>query len=74
MTTKTEEMEQFKAAMKKRCDALLFAMIGREDLCENWWNGPNIAFDLHHPADVFEKNPLRVYNYIAGHAAAGGGS
>lgn len=62
------------AVLKKRCDALLYAMIGREDLCENWWIGQNLAFDLQTPSDMFKKNPLRVFNYLAHHAAAGGGS
>lgn len=51
---------------KKRCDALLTAMLGAA-LVEKWWNGPNKAFDMETPITVFEKDPNKVYSYLMGH-------
>lgn len=47
--------------LKQENDALLFAMLGRQDLVEKWWHSPNKGFDMAHPADVDSK---RVQEYL----------
>lgn len=53
--------------LKRRCYALLTALLGSQELVERWWVGPNKAFDMRHPIDVFEEDPHRVYNYLMDH-------
>jgi hypothetical protein len=60
--------EQYKQLLKKRCNDLLLALLGSELLREVWWVSFNKGFDGQTPADVFEKNPLAVYNYIVAFA------
>jgi hypothetical protein len=60
--------EQYKQLLKKRCNDLLLALVGSELLREVWWTSANKGFDDQTPADVFEKNPLAVYNYICHYA------
>ena len=68
------KVDQYKADLKKRCNALLLALLGKEEFCTSWWSSENIGFELRTPADAFDDNPLRVYNYLAFHANVGGGS
>lgn len=50
--------------LKKRCDALLLAMTGRQELVDRWWKGSNKGFDGELPENVFETDPVRVYQYL----------
>lgn len=68
MSTTTVTEEQYKQHLKKRCNDLLLALLGSEMLREVWWVSLNKGFDSQTPADVFEKNPLAVYNYIVAFA------
>jgi hypothetical protein len=49
---------------KTRLDGLLFAIVGDDTLVERWWNGPNKAFDMQKPIDMFEVDSERVRDYI----------
>ena len=57
MTLSTENMFQ-------RSQALLIALLGRKDLCDQWWNSPNKAFDLQTPKQVWDVEPEKVYEYL----------
>lgn len=50
--------------IKKRCDALLLAMTGRQELVDRWWKGSNKGFDGDTPENVFARDPLEVYLYL----------
>ena len=47
--------------LKRENDALLFAMLGRQELVEQWWHRPNKGFDGAHPIDV---DPKKVQEYL----------
>lgn len=49
--------------MRKRCDALITAMVGK-DLVEQWWNGPNKAFGGDTPEQIYSVAPSIVYAYL----------
>jgi len=49
---------------KSQLDGILFAMVGDDTLVERWWNGPNKAFDMQKPIDIFEVDSERVIDYI----------
>ena len=53
-------MEQTELIYEK-CDALLMAMLGRQDLVERWWHSPNRGFDMAYPAEV---EPRKVLQYL----------
>lgn len=52
--------------MRQRCDTMILAMVGAEHTTD-WWNSRNYAFDGITPNEMFDKDPERVYSYIAGH-------
>lgn len=45
----------------------LFAMLGREELVNNWWNSPNMNWELQTPDQVWERDPEEVTNYVMSH-------
>ena len=49
--------------MKKRCDALLIALLGK-DLAPKWWESRNKAFDGKTPAEQWGIDPQSVYDYL----------
>ena len=55
---------------KKRSDALVDAMVGKE-LSTRWWQSPNRAFDMKSPVDMWEEDYEQVYNYLMHHACGG---
>ena len=55
--------EQKLELLKKRSDALLVAMVGKE-LAVKWWDSPNRAFDGQKPSDRWEHDPVEVYQYL----------
>lgn len=50
--------------MYKRSQLLLLALLGNKNLCEQWWNSPNKAFDLQTPKQVWDTEPEKVYGYL----------
>lgn len=58
---------------KQRSDALLVAMVGKQ-MVDDWWNSPNMAFDMRSPVDVWKDDYNLVYDYLIHHAFIGGGS
>lgn len=52
--------------MRRRCDTMILAMVGAEHTTD-WWNSRNYAFDGITPNEMFDKDPERVYSYIAGY-------
>ena len=45
-------------------NAMLFAMLGSDELVERWWETPNKAFDMKCPKDVDEQ---KVHQYLGAH-------
>ena len=63
--------------LKTECDAMLMGLLGRQELVDKWWDGPNLQFDLRHPIDVFNSGAdgrRSVYSYLGEHCFGGGGS
>ena len=63
--------------VKLTLNRLLFAMLGRTELVDQWWQSPNKGFDGKTPDEVYlsgEEGRQKVINYIHFHATAGGGS
>ena len=52
--------------MKLRANAILKALLGNDELVNNWWNSPNKAFDMEIPDDLWHTTSgrTRVYNYL----------
>lgn len=54
--------------MDRETHQQLLALLGSQSLVEQWWRGPNRAFDMASPEDVWYQNsqgPDRVRKYIA---------
>jgi hypothetical protein len=49
--------------MRKRCEALVTAMVGKE-LAEKWWNDPNKAFCGDTPEQIYSVAPSAVYAHL----------
>jgi len=63
--------------VKVTLNRLLFAMVGRAELVDQWWKSPNKAFDGKTPDEVYlsgEEGRKTISNYINFHANVGGGS
>jgi hypothetical protein len=61
--------------VKVELNRVLFAMLGRYDLVEGWWDSPNRAFNHKTPNEVYWANDegrARVARYIYSHAEASG--
>jgi hypothetical protein len=54
---------------KRMCNAMLQALLGREDLVERWWSSPNRGFDGKTPDEVWETRPMEVFSYLNGHCS-----
>lgn len=49
--------------IRKRCEALIIAMVGKI-LAKQWWNNPNKAFDDKTPEQMYSVSPTTVYTYL----------
>ena len=49
--------------LRKRCEALLLAMLG-EELAEKWWTSSNKAFCGDTPEQKYSVAPNAVYAYL----------
>lgn len=68
-------MNSNQVIIRSDIDKMLFALLGRWELVETWWAGPNIAFDFNTPNDVYysgEPGRKRVYQYVSSHCDSGG--
>jgi len=52
--------------MRKRCDAMLVAMLGAE-LVPQWWQSKNRAFGDRSPEQQWMDDPESVYRYLLGY-------
>jgi hypothetical protein len=50
--------------LKQQCDNILLALLGSQELVDNWWRGNNKAFDNNAPISIYEKNPMRIKEYL----------
>lgn len=56
---------------KSQLDAMLFAMLGSDELVHKWWASPNSAFDDMFPKDVYYQNlngRQEISDYISAYA------
>lgn len=56
--------------VKVTLNKALFAMLGRHDLVDQWWESPNKAFDGKTPNEVYlsgEEGRKQVAKYILDH-------
>lgn len=49
---------------RNKCEALLTAMLGREDLATLWWSSPNKFFKYETPEKIYSESPDRVLQYL----------
>ena len=56
--------------MKEHAAQLVIALVG-ENLADKWWNSTNKAFDNQTPADEWQRNRNKVYEYLCLHAYGG---
>ena len=47
-----------------RINALLLPLLGNQQMINLWWDTPNYALDMQTPADVWEYDQKRVFEYI----------
>lgn len=50
--------------LKKRCNILLFALLGNTELVDKWWKSKNIAFGLKTPEEQLLSDSEAVYKYL----------
>lgn len=55
---------------RKRCEALIIAMVGKEHAII-WWTKANRHFNGETPESVFERAPDEVYDYLLNCANGG---
>jgi hypothetical protein len=68
-------MMHSKKDIKDRCDVLIRALVGSDELAEMWWVTQNQAFEYKTPQELFDGAEAgRVYDYLMHHAFVGGGS
>lgn len=56
--------------IKSDLNKMLFAMIGRQELVDQWWHSANKSFDGKMPEEVYQSNEegrQSVIRYILGH-------
>lgn len=56
-------MKHSKEQLKARCDWLLTALLGKDNV-EGWWNSRNKAFDMKTGKEQFDIDPEIVYHYL----------
>jgi len=60
---------------KQRLDAILYLILGSNDLVHRWWHSPNEAFDGRLPKDVYYQDPhgrQEISDYIGAYASGEG--
>jgi hypothetical protein len=61
-------MKLSEKVMRKRCDALLTALLGKKMVLA-WWNSKNKAFDGKTPEEHWKENSQSVYDYLMYHVS-----
>lgn len=56
-------LSQDPVRMRKRCEALVIAMVGKE-LATQWWGSANKAFCGDTPEQIYSVAPSAVYAYL----------
>jgi hypothetical protein len=51
-------------AVRRECDQWLTSLLGSPHLVDRWWQGPNAAFEMQTPEQVFQESPDRVRDYL----------
>lgn len=54
---------------KIEINRFLFAMLGRVEIVDSWWDSPNKAFELKTPNEVYladAEGRQKVFKYVAG--------
>lgn len=51
--------------MRAECNLWLHSLLGSEDLVSDWWVLPNRAFAGQSPDEVWQRDPKRIYQYLA---------
>jgi hypothetical protein len=51
------------AERRKRCDCLLTALIGKNNV-DDWWNSPNKQWNMRTPNEQWAIDYTSVYNYL----------
>lgn len=57
-------VDKYQEFYKPKMDRILFALLGSDELVEKWWTGPNKAFEMKTPAEVFDITPDKVITYL----------
>jgi hypothetical protein len=58
--------------IKLTLNKYLYAMLGRSELIDQWWDSPNKAFDNKTPNEIYlsgEEGRKKVADYIMFHAS-----
>lgn len=56
--------------IKKDIDKMLYAMLGKQYLVDQWWDSKNHAFDEKTPYETYltgEEGRNKVYEYVSRH-------
>lgn len=56
-------LEFDESLMRERSVALAIALVGY-DTSDTWWASKNVAFESKTPAEMWIKDPERVYKYL----------
>ena len=62
------------ADKRLQADLLLHALFGNQNVVEQWWRGPNKAFDDKTPNEMWIEDRARVMNYLLAQVYQGGGT
>jgi hypothetical protein len=56
---------------KHDLNALLYRLLGSEELVSRWWHTPNKFWEGDTPYQVWTQDPLAVERYVMGFAMGG---
>lgn len=57
-----------------QADLLLGALLGNQNLIDQWWRNRNKAFDDQTPDEMWKQDRSRVMNYLLAQVYQGGGT
>ena len=63
------DMDNQMLIIKSNVNQYLYAMIGKPELVDLWWDKPNKAFDMKTPDEVYQTGVdgrKQVYDYVRG--------